>query len=226
MSLEKNLRRVLEQIAEAAQKAGRKPEEIALVAVSKGRSLEEIREGYSLGMRDFAENRVEEALDKMDHLPSDIRWHFIGKLQRNKVAKVIGRFVLIHSVDSVELAEKISRTSEQGGLKTPILLEANTSGELTKSGLSAAEWATHFPHLLNLGGVEIEGLMTMAPLTEDEGIIRRCFSELRLLQQRLYEMGGTPATLSMGMTNDFALAIQEGATLVRIGTALFVPQWT
>jgi PLP dependent protein len=224
MGLEKNLRNVLEQIAQAATLAGRKSEEIALVAVSKGRSLEEMREAYFLGVHDFGENRVEEALDKIGQLPSDIRWHFIGKLQKNKVNKIIGKFSLIHSVDTIELAEKISRASLEKGVKSSILLEANTSGEATKSGLTPDEWKAGYQRLLDLEGIEIHGFMTMAPLTEDEGVIRHCFSELRLLQQHLQQIGDSLETLSMGMSNDFFIAIQEGATLLRIGTALFTPQ--
>ena len=148
----------------------------------------------------------------------------MGKLQKNKVQKVMERFALIHSVDSVELAEKIARTSLQLGIKTSILLEANTSGEATKSGLTSREWEEHFNALNRLPGIDIQGLMTMAPLTEDEAMIRHCFSELRFLKSRLQEKGGDLSTLSMGMSNDFQLAIQEGATLLRIGTALFCPQ--
>jgi PLP dependent protein len=223
MSLEKNLRRVLDQIAETATLSGRKKHEIILVAVTKGRSLEEIREAYFLGIRDFGENRVDEALLKIEQLPSDIRWHFIGKLQKNKIQKVIGKFALIHSVDTVELAEKLSIASLKKGVKTPVLLEANTSGESTKEGLSPDTWKANFKDLLEFKGIEIGGLMTIAPLTEDQGRIRRCFSELRLLQQQLQELGGNLQALSMGMTNDFPIAIQEGATLVRIGTTLFTP---
>jgi pyridoxal phosphate enzyme (YggS family) len=222
--IEKNLREILERISLAAHQAGRREEEISLVAISKGRSLEEIREAYLLGVRDFGESRVGEALEKIEQLPSDIRWHFIGKLQRNKVSKVIGRFTLIHSVDTVELAEKISHLSFEKGVKTSILLEVNTSGESSKGGLSVQEWEGYYQQLLELKGVNIQGLMTMAPLTENEGIIRHCFCELRLCLQRLQRRGGELTTLSMGMSNDFPLAIQEGATLLRIGTALFLPQ--
>ena len=222
--IEVNLNKVLAQIEGAANLAGRNSKEISLVAISKGRSLGEIREAHFLGVCDFGENRIVEALDKMELLPSDIRWHFIGKLQQNKVHQVIGQFVLIHSVDRIELAEKISKASLERGLKTSILLETNTSGERTKGGLPAQEWETSYKALLELKGIDIQGLMTMAPLTEDEGVIRHCFSELRLCLQRLQAMGGQITTLSMGMTNDFPLAIQEGATLVRIGTALFLPQ--
>ncbi len=224
MGLEKNLRSVLDQIDAAAEQVGRKGEDIKLVAVSKGHTIEEMREAYFLGIRDFGESRVNEALEKMERLPSDIRWHFIGKLQKNKVSKVIGRFTLIHSVDSLELAERISLLSMREGLQTAILLEVNTSGEATKSGLSFEGWREVYSKLLDLNGVSLEGLMTMAPLTEDEATIRHCFSELKHCAEKLGERGGNLTTLSMGMSNDFPLAIQEGATLVRIGTALFITQ--
>lgn len=224
MGIEKNLKALNERITLAAERSGRKRDEIFLVAVSKGRSVEEIREAYWAGCRDFGENRVQEALEKMQQTPGDIRWHFIGKLQKNKVNKVVGRFVLIHSIDSMELAERVSRVSEELGIKTAILLEANTSGEETKSGLTPKEWEKDFGKLLALRGIEMHGLMTMAPLTEEESVIRHCFSQLRLLRDRLQEQAGELAdlsTLSMGMTHDYPLAIQEGATLLRIGTAIF-----
>lgn len=224
MSVEKNLKALMEKVAVAAEHSGRKAEEIFLVVVSKGRSIEEIKEAYWAGCRDFGENRIQEALEKMEKTPSDIRWHFIGKLQKNKVNKAVGRFILIHSVDSAELAERLSRASEERGIKSSILLEANTSEEKTKSGLSPDEWEKEFSGILALKGIEVHGLMTMAPLTEDEGVIRRCFSELRLLRDRLQRIAGERAelsTLSMGMTHDYPIAIQEGATLIRIGTAIF-----
>lgn len=223
MSLEKNLAKILEEIEAAAHLAGRRAHAIKLVAVSKGRSVEEIREAYNLGLRDFAENRVQEALAKMELLPGDIRWHFIGKLQKNKVSKVIGKFALIHSIDSPELAVKLSFASAAQQIVTPILLEVNTSGEATKSGLSPSEWQLHYPELLKCRGIAIQGLMTMAPFTENEGTVRHCFSELRRLMVSLSKLRSNLDTLSMGMTSDFSLAIQEGATLVRIGTALFEP---
>lgn len=221
--IEKNLNAVLERIQNEAARVGRRSSEIALVAVSKGRSLEEMRQLYDLGVRDFGENRVAEALGKMERLPKDIRWHLIGKLQKNKVSKVIGRFALIHSVDTPELAKKIAQQSLSAGVQTSILLEVNTSGESTKGGLSLEEWQNCYPDVLSYQGIEINGLMTMAPLTEDEGVIRHCFSELRHLSQKLQEIGGDLTTLSMGMSHDYPIAIQEGATLVRVGTALFLP---
>ncbi len=203
MSIAENLQKIRTQIGEAT-----------LIAVSKGRSCDEILEAYAAGQRDFGENRVQEALAKMEELPRDIRWHFIGKLQKNKVNKVIGRFALIHSVDSYELAKRISEASRNA---TPILLEANTSGEATKSGLSPTKWEELFPQVLELKGIEVKGLMTMAPLTDNRNAIRSCFAELRRLRDRL----GNIPFLSMGMSNDYLIAIEEGATHVRIGTALF-----
>lgn len=197
---------------------------VTLVAVSKGRSVTEMLKVYAAGVRDFGENRVQEAFEKMEQMPADVRWHFIGKLQSNKISKVIGRFVLIHSVDSAELARKISRSSLQRGLRTPILLEANTSGETSKSGLRPEEWEAVFPVLLDLEGIEVKGLMTMAPLTDNASIIRDSFAKLRQLRDRLQSRGGKEvdlSTLSMGMSSDHVIAIEEGATLVRIGTAIF-----
>jgi PLP dependent protein len=224
MSVENNLKVLLEKVRVAATQSGRSAEEIFVVAVSKGRTVAQIQEAYWAGCRDFGENRIKEALEKMEQTPSDIRWHFIGKLQKNKVNKAIGRFVLIHSVDSFELAQHIARVSEERGTKTAILLEANTSGEESKSGLPPEEWVKNIPSLLQLKGITVQGLMTMAPLTEEEGLIRKCFSELRLARDHLQRIAGERAelsTLSMGMTHDFPIAINEGATLIRIGTAIF-----
>lgn len=211
-----NIRFMFDQINESAAESGRDQREISVVAVSKGRSIEEIKEAYSLGFRDFGENRVQEALEKMESLPKDIRWHFIGKLQKNKVKKVIGRFFLIHSVDTFELAKKISIFSNALDQKTSILLEVNTSGEETKSGMSPKIVMQEYENLQKLSGIEIKGLMTMAPFTKDREVIRNCFRDLRLLleQMKLNE-------LSMGMTNDFPIAISEGATLLRIGRLIF-----
>lgn len=221
MSLEKNLKHVVEGIQFAATQAGRDPQEITLVAVSKGQSVEKIQELYFLGVRDFAENRVPEALEKMEQLPSDIRWHFIGKLQKNKISKMLGRFALVHSVDTPELAQKISEASLKAHVCTHVLLQANTSGERAKGGLVPEEWEEHYPDTLSYKGIEMHGLMTMAPLTGDEAVIRHCFSQLARLEQRLEKRGGNLTILSMGMSQDFSLAIQEGATLIRIGAALF-----
>lgn len=221
LRLEKNLKSVMGGIQLAATQVGRNPKEVVLVAVSKGQSIEKIQELYFLGIRDFAENRVAEALEKMEQLPSDIRWHFIGKLQTKKISKVLGRFALIHSVDSPELAWQVAQASLKAQVLTNVLIQANTSGEATKGGLDSGEWEAHYTDMLSYEGIKIHGLMTMAPIVGSETVIRHCFSELRCLAQRLQEKGGKLTILSMGMSQDFTLAVQEGATLVRIGAALF-----
>lgn len=211
-----NYRKICAQIEQAAEACGRDPKSITLVAVTKGRSVSEILELYALGVRDFGENRLPEVVEKMNHLPSDIRWHFIGKVQKNKVQKVAGAFFLIHSVDTWELAEKLSRVSVEKGTVTPILLQVNTSGEMSKSGLTPQKWEEGMPNILSLPGIKIQGAMTLAPLTENQEVILKTFAALRVFAQK-FEL----PVLSMGMTNDFALAIREGATLLRIGTGLF-----
>jgi len=221
MILGKNLQIVRAQMEQAAHLVERDLKEVTLVAISKKRSIKEIQELYDLGVRDFGENRVFEALEKIESLPKDIRWHFVGKLQRKKVSHVLGKFALIHSVDTLELAQKIDQAGSQKDICTRVLLEANTSGELSKGGNSPTDWERCFTKILAMKNLKVEGLMTMAPYTEDEGVIRYCFSELRNLLERLKQQGGDLNTLSMGMTNDFALAIQEGATLIRVGRALF-----
>lgn len=224
MSIGKNIQTLLETREILCQQGHRLAAEVSLVAVSKGRSIQEIEETYRTGCRDFGESRVQEALEKIEQLPSDIRWHFIGRLQKNKVNKVVGRFALIHAVDSWDLAEKISISSLAKEITSSVLCAVNTSGEKTKAGFSPIELENVFMDLLHLKGIEIQGLMTMAPLTEDEGIIRHCFSELRFLRDRLQFIAKERAnltTLSMGMSHDYPLAILEGSTLIRIGTKVF-----
>jgi pyridoxal phosphate enzyme (YggS family) len=212
-----NYQRLLAHIAEVALKCGRDPAEIKLVAVSKGFSWEHVDPAYRAGCRDFGENRIQEALPKIDSAPEDIRWHLIGTLQKNKVKMAVDTFALIHSVDSIELAVKISEAAQEAGEVCSILLQVNTSGEVSKHGLSEAEWERHLPALLTMPRLRIEGLMTMAPMTEDIPLIRRCFANLRQMRDRLK----LPPTLSMGMSHDYSIAIEEGATLLRIGSALF-----
>lgn len=196
---------------------------VRVVAVSKGRTVEEILILYNRGQRDFAESRVQEAEAKRAQLPADIRWHFIGTLQKNKVAKVVGRYVLLHSVDSFELAEKISRESVRQNLVTELLFQVNISGEPTKHGFSAQELKGCFTQLIALAGIRPLGLMTMAPLTDDKKQILDCFSQCQSLCQELRERYKLPhfTELSMGMSHDYELANQAGATINRIGSLLF-----
>lgn len=205
---------VLEKIKVAAIKSGRSLDEITLVIVTKNHTWEEILPLYEQGFLDFGENRVQEALSKMG--PVNVRWHLIGNLQKNKVKKVIGKFHLIHSVDSLELAKTLSKASGESHLTTRILLQVNVSGEATKQGLSPQEWEMHKGEVLALPHLAIEGLMTMAPLTEDKALIRSVFRNLRAMRDQWGLMH-----LSMGMSHDFEIAIEEGSTLLRIGSAIF-----
>lgn len=215
-------RLLLEEIAAIARASGRSPEEITLVAVTKDYPWSHIQPAYDSGCRDFGESRLQEALPKIHAAPSDIRWHFIGTLQKNKVRKAIGNFVLIHSVDTPELAKKISECSQEANLVTPLLLQVNTSGEATKHGFSEEQWQPHLENLFDLPQCRIEGLMTIAPFVEDEKIIRSCFASLRQMRDRLVSTLDSPLPyLSMGMSHDYRIAIEEGATLLRIGKALF-----
>lgn len=194
------------EILEKTNKAGAK-----LVVVSKYQPLSKILEVYGEGCRDFGENRIQEALEKIAEAPADINWHLIGSLQKNKVNKALGKFSLIHSVDSFELAEKLSRSGQES-----VLIQVNTSGESSKHGLSIEEWRPFLDSLFSLPNLKIEGLMTMAPLTEDIKIIRQTFRKLRLFGEEL-----KLPQLSMGMSHDYEIALEEGATIVRIGSAVF-----
>lgn len=207
---------VEERIKKAALRAGRSLDEITLVVVTKNHPLQEIMPVYEQGFLDFGENRVQEALLKMEESPHDIRWHFIGHLQKNKISKILGKFHLIHSVDSFELAESLSRASHAANLVTNILLQVNVSEEATKQGLSPENWEKVKQELFSLPHLKIEGLMTMAPLTDDTALIRNVFQKLKKMRDswRLKH-------LSMGMSNDFEIAVEEGATLLRIGSAIF-----
>lgn len=224
MSVAEHYLKLLHTIHDTAIKYGRNPSDISLIAVTKGHPLEHVMPAYHAGCRDFGENRVQEALSKIPNAPKDLRWHLIGTLQKNKVCKVIGKFVLIHSVDTLELAQKISKCSQEQQIITPILLQTNTTGETTKHGLTPEQWKHVFENMLALPNINIQGLMTMASFVDDEKVTRKCFSRLRMLQDELQGLAGERAhlkDLSMGMTHDYPQAIAEGATLLRIGTAIF-----
>ncbi|MBS0623929.1 MAG: YggS family pyridoxal phosphate-dependent enzyme [Verrucomicrobia bacterium] len=194
---------------------------VILVAVSKQRSVQDILELYELGVRDFAENRLEEAKKKTPLLPPDICWHWIGRIQTNKISKILENFQFIQSVDSFEHAKMISRLSRH---PISLLLQANVSKEQSKAGFSAQQWIDCFEQLLQLPHLKIQGLMTMAPHTQDLDVLKHCFGSLKKLQQQLQTLAQgrvDMATLSMGMSQDYIIALQEGATMVRIGRALF-----
>lgn len=212
---------VKNNIAQLAQACGRSPQDVTLVVVTKNHLPESIARLYDTGCRHFGENRVQEALPKISQLPADIRWHLIGTLQTNKVAKVVPSFCLIHSVDRLDVARRLSAVSEERRCSTPILLQVNTSGEATKQGFTEQECRIAIEELRDLPGVRLEGLMTIAPFTQDQKCIRLCFKRLRNLRDELQlKIGPQFHHLSMGMSHDYPIAIEEGATLLRIGTAI------
>lgn len=218
--------RVLENIQKKCLECGRKAEDVTLIVVTKSHSIEAIHETYHLGARHFGESRLQEALEKIPALPENCHWHLIGRLQSNKIAKALQTFSLIHSVDTLELAEKISKASELRGVMTSILLQVNTSGEESKQGLSPSEWEERLEEVNDLPNITIEGLMTMAPLTNDIQRVRVCFRELYRLREKWRSHMREPQVfrhLSMGMSDDYLIAIEEGATLLRIGSAIFIP---
>lgn len=219
MTIEQNLNSILQEIEHQARACGRKSEDIKLVVVTKNTPENEILKVYERGFHDFGESRVLETVEKRLSLPQDINWHLIGRLQKNKVAKAVGAFALIHSVDSFELAKKISEISVEKNVVSSILLQVNTSGEVQKAGFTIEVFKEQFAALNQLQNIKINGLMTMAPKTMNEAIIRSCFRDLRLLKE---EFG--LQVLSMGMSNDYKIAISEGSTLLRIGSAIFDPR--
>jgi PLP dependent protein len=217
-----NLNRVRAQISEAAAKVARSANEVELVAISKTHDADRVREAYEAGQNVFGESRVQEARAKIPELPSTLRWHFVGHLQRNKIRHALPLFELIHSVDSLALAEDINRIAEEEGVHPRILLEVNVAGEGTKFGFKPEILRAEMEPLLRLPRLSIEGLMTIPPLAEEAEASRRFFVQLRKLRDALEaEFDLKLPHLSMGMTNDFAVAVEEGATLVRVGTAIF-----
>src|SRR5437870_7431806 len=220
--IQKHLERVRAQIAEAAEKSGRQPADVELVAITKTHDAERVREAHEAGQQVFGESRVQEARAKIPELPSNLRWHFVGHLQKNKIRHALPLFELIHSVDSLALAEDINRIAEEEGLHPRVLLEVNVAGEGSKFGFSPEKLRDQMEGLLALPRLSILGLMTIPPLAEEAEASRKYFVQLRELRDRLQtEFRVDLAQLSMGMTQDFPVAIEEGATLVRVGTAIF-----
>lgn len=219
-----NLQRVRSEIAAACERVGRSPNEVTLVAVTKYAELAWVRRLVELGFRDLAENRPQQFVERAEQLPPEIRWHLIGHLQRNKVKLVLPRTTLIHSVDSLRLLERISEVAAEQSLRPRVLLEVNVSGEDSKDGLPVAELTSQWDALQAVPNVDVVGLMTMAPLTDDPTAARPVFRALRQLQDDLAARAASHTQLtelSMGMSGDFVVAIEEGATLVRIGSRLF-----
>ena len=214
------LQSVREQVAAAARNAGRDPDDVELVAVSKAHGPPAVREAFDAGQRVFGESRAQEMIAKVPGLPSATRWHFIGHLQKNKIRKILPLVELIHAVDSVELAMEIDRIGGELGLFPRVLLEVNMAGEQTPAAVRQ-----QIERLLILPRVQIEGLMTIAPIAERAEDARPIFAELRALRDSINrEASSLLTTLSMGMSGDFVVAVQEGATLVRVGGAIFGPR--
>jgi len=207
--------------------AQRAAQPVAIVAVTKGFGTDAIRAALAAGIADIGENRVQEAVQKQEELGAGnrelgMRWHLIGHLQRNKAKVVPGRFELVHSVDSVELATELDRRAE---VPLRVLLQVNVAGETQKSGCALDETPALARAVAALTHLRLEGMMTMAPLTDDEDVQRRTFRGLRVLRDRIKEEEGLwLPTLSMGMSSDYASAVQEGATVIRLGTVLFGPR--
>lgn len=221
-TIAENLESVRSRIGAAAVRAGRDPGEVELVAVSKTYPAEKIREAVEAGQELFGESRVQEALVKTSSLPSRLRWHFIGHLQANKVRKALPLFELIHGVDTMEIARDIDRIAADLGLFPRVLLEVNVSGEGSKHGFAPEALERSLEELLALPRVQVEGFMTMAPLAPEAEASRPHFEALRVLRDRLASQAGIPfPILSMGMSGDYEVAVEEGATLVRVGSAIF-----
>ena len=217
-----NLERVRSQIAEAAKKSGRSPDEIALVAISKTHEAEKVRAAFDAGQSLFGESRVQEARAKIPLLPSAARWHFVGRLQKNKIRHALPLFELFHSVDSLDLAQQMNRIAEEEGSRPRVLLEVNVAGEGSKIGFAPETLRVQMDALRELPRLAIEGLMTIPPLAPEADASRKYFVALRELRDQFATEFNLPLPeLSMGMSGDFLVAIEEGATLVRVGTAIF-----
>jgi PLP dependent protein len=220
--ISENLERVRGQIAEAARKAGRSADDVELIAISKTHDADRVREAHAAGQNVFGESRVQEARAKIPELPSSLHWHFVGHLQKNKIRHALPLFEFIHSIDSLALAQDINRIGEEEGVHPRVLLEVNMADEGSKFGFKPETLRAEMERLLGLVRLSIEGLMTIPPLAVEAETSRTFFVQLRELRDSLEkEFDLRLPQLSMGMTNDFPIAIEEGATLVRVGTAIF-----
>jgi len=224
----KNLQKINQQIALACSRAGRSPEKVKIIAVTKKFSPDAIKQALELNITDLGENRIQEAVPKIEQLPEGITWHFVGHLQTNKAKEAARYFSLIHSLDRYSLARELQKQAEHlsGEIRQPVraLVQVNVSGEDSKHGLEPRELKDFLDEVHRWEALNIEGLMTMAPYVEDPEEVRPVFRRLRELRDSLAVTGLELRELSMGMTNDFPVAVEEGATMLRIGTALFGPR--
>lgn len=222
--IKENLAQVEKNICQACEKAGRDRSEVTLITVSKTNPVTSLREAMDCGVRIFGENKVQEMLEKQEELPDTIQWHMIGHLQRNKVKYIMGKVALIHSVDSLRLAQEISKEAVKQGTQEDILVEINVAEESSKFGITTSEAIQLVEDISQLPNVHIKGLMTIAPFVEDPEENREVFRALKKLSvdiDRKNIDNVTMNVLSMGMTNDYQVAIEEGATMVRVGTGIF-----
>ena len=222
--INENISKVRENIVKACEKAGRNPEEVTLIAVSKTKPVSAIEEALLSGTLDYGENKVQELCDKYDVLPKNIRWHMIGHLQRNKVKYLVGKTYLVHSVDSLRLAEQIEKEFAKHNQVCDILVEVNIAQEESKFGIKAKETEELIRKIAKFEHVRIKGLMTIAPYTEDPESNRDYFREIKKLSVDIRDKNIDNVSmdvLSMGMTGDYMVAVEEGATMVRVGTGIF-----
>lgn len=222
--LKDNLKEVEKNILEACKRSNRNREDVTLIAVSKTKPVSMLQEIYDEDIRDFGENKVQELCMKYEELPKDIRWHMIGHLQRNKVKQVVDKACLIHSVDSYRLAEEINIQAKKKNIIVPILIEVNIAGEESKFGINKEDTIQLVEEIAELENVRIKGLMTIAPFVENPEDNRQYFRDIKQLSVDIAAKNIDNVTmnaLSMGMTGDYTVAIEEGATLVRVGTGIF-----
>lgn len=222
--LKENLTKVEENIQKACDKAGRKRSEVTLIAVSKTKPVEILQEIYNEGIREFGENKVQEMCEKMELMPQDIKWNMIGHLQTNKVKYIIGKTSLIHSVDSLKLAEEIQKQAVKHDVTADILVEVNIANEKSKFGISKDETIQMVRDIAKLDHLKIKGLMTIAPFVENPEDNRLYFREIKQLSVDINNQNIDNVSmdvLSMGMTGDYMVAVEEGATMVRVGTGIF-----
>ena len=224
-----NLENVEKNIENACKRAGRERNEVTLIAVSKTKPIEDLKIAYDAGIRDFGENKVQEILDKYDKLPADINWHMIGHLQTNKVKYIIYKVCMIHSVDSLKLAEEISKRAAAAGIVMPILIEINIGDEESKFGITFDTALDFLSEIVNLPGIKVKGFMCIAPYTENAEENRVYFKKLKQLYVDITTKNidnsivgiDDISILSMGMTGDYEVAVEEGATHIRVGTGIF-----
>jgi pyridoxal phosphate enzyme (YggS family) len=218
-----NLNRLHERIAAAARRAGRNPDKIKLVAVTKTVPVEIIKQALASGVNRLGENKAQELLNKYQQLPPGVEWHFIGHLQTNKVNKIIGKVSLIHSLDRWELAEELHRVAIETGQVVKVLVQVNVAGEKTKYGLAPSETIEFITAATGLAGLSVEGLMTIAPLAANPEEVRPVFRQLKEIARKVEDRvtNVRMSYLSMGMSGDWEVALEEGANILRIGTAVF-----